>query len=683
MSGRPSKQQRKRAAALAQQIDSHNHDYYVLDAPKVPDAEYDRLMQELQSLEASFPELVTAQSPTQRVGAEPLSDFQTISHLQPMLSLDNAFSDDELDKFADRVAQRLELEDASRVSFSAEPKLDGAAVSLLYERGQLVRAATRGDGKTGEDITHNVRTIRSVPLSLSGSGYPERLEVRGEIFMPRAGFDAFNRQAAANGEKTFVNPRNAAAGSLRQLDPRLTAKRPLDMFCYGTGFVDGGELPDNHTQTIDALSAWGLKTCPDAALVVGIDACKAYYETLGSRRDSLAYDIDGVVFKVNSYAQQAELGYVSRAPRWAVARKFPAQEELTVVESVDWQVGRTGALTPVARLQPVFVGGVTVSNATLHNIEELRRKDVRAGDTVIVRRAGDVIPEVAQVLQERRPADTTAVELPAACPVCDSPVTKPDGEAVARCTGGPLICGAQRAEGLKHFASRKAMDIEGLGAKLIEQLSDSVVSTPADFYRLEQSQLVEFDRMGEKSAAKVIAAIDKSRQTTLPRFLFALGIREVGESTAEALANHFCTLAALANAEEADLLEVPDVGPIVAERVRAFFADPRSVAAVEDLISEGIRWPDIEPTQVANLESSPFAGKVVVLTGSLSNMTRAEAGARIKQLGGKITGSVSGKTDLLVAGEKAGSKLQKAQNLGIEIFDEAALLVALEQAESS
>lgn len=667
---------RQRAAELAEVINAHNHRYYVLDDPSVPDAEYDRLMRELQSLEAAHPTLVTPESPTQRVGVAPVSDFATVEHLLPMLSLDNAFSDEELDKFIDRVASRLELEgdDSEQIVFSAEPKLDGAAVSLLYVDGRLERAATRGDGTTGEDITHNVRTIRSVPLMLTGYNLPAQLEVRGEIFMPRAGFDAFNADAGSRGEKTFVNPRNAAAGSLRQLDPRLTAKRPLDMFCYAVGLIDDGRLPKTHSDALQMLADWGLKVCPESRLVKGGAGCKAFYEALGSKRDRLPYDIDGCVFKVDDFMAQAELGSVSRAPRWAIARKFPAQEELTTVEGIDWQVGRTGALTPVARLAPVFVGGVTVSNATLHNIDELQRKDVRVGDTVIVRRAGDVIPEVVSVLPDRRQPGARQQTLPETCPVCGSPVQRTGDEAVARCTGGSVKCVSQRVEALKHFASRKAMDIEGLGAKLIEQLAQSRVKSPADFYKLTPGELAAFDRMAEKSAKKVVAAIDASRQATLPRFLFALGIREVGETTAESLANYFGSLEALRSASEEALVDVPDVGPIVASRVAEYFADDDMNRVVDELIAAGITWPEIEAAPTAVSPDSPFAGKTVVLTGSMTSMTRDEAGAIVKRLGGKVTGSVSKKTDMVVAGEKAGSKLTKAQNLGIDVLDEAAFL---------
>jgi DNA ligase (NAD+) len=585
-----------------------------------------------------------------------------------MLSLDNVFSEDELGEFHRRVAEKLELEEgADDLEFAAEPKLDGAAVSLLYEDGILVQAATRGDGTTGEDITHNVRTIQSIPLKLLGEGYPATLEVRGEVFMPRAGFEAYNKKAREAGEKTFVNPRNAAAGSLRQLDPKLTAERPLDMYVYSVGLVKGGELPDSHSQIIEQLQSWGLKTCPERAVVCGVHGCLDYYRQIGAKRDSLAYDIDGVVYKVDSLAMQRELGFVARAPRWAVAHKFPAQEELTTVEDVEFQVGRTGAITPVARLKPVFVGGVTVSNATLHNIDELHRKDVRIGDKVIVRRAGDVIPEIVSVVTSKRPRKTTKVKLPERCPICDSHVRRHDGEAVARCTGG-LFCRAQRVEALKHFVSRRAMDVEGLGAKLIEQLvEEERIHSPADIYRLEKEELAERERMGEKSADNVINAIEASKSTTLTRFLYALGIREVGEATAASLAAHFGNLPAIVAATTDELVKVPDVGPVVAGRIRDFLDEEHNLDIMKRLQELGVHWEDTDPVQVA--EEGPLTGLTFVITGTLPDMTRDEAKALIQREGGKVTGSISKKTSYLLAGEKAGSKLGKAQKLGVEIID--------------
>lgn len=658
--------------SLKEQIRHHNYQYHVLDDPEIPDAEYDRLMRRLQAIEREHPDLITDDSPTQRVGDAPIAAFGTVQHQVPMLSLDNAFAEEELREFHRRVTDRLELEaDAGTLEYAAEPKLDGAAVSLLYEEGRLVRAATRGDGTTGEDITHNVRTIDAVPLKLIGSGYPPSLEVRGEVFMPKAGFEAYNEQARAKGEKTFVNPRNAAAGSLRQLDPRLTAERPLDMYAYSVGKIDGGDLPATHSEVLDRLQSWGLKVCPERGVVAGVEGCLAFYKEMGAKRDSLPYEIDGVVYKVNDLVQQRELGFVSRAPRWAIAHKFPAQEELTTVEGVEFQVGRTGAVTPVARLKPVFVGGVTVSNATLHNIDELHRKDVRVGDTVTIRRAGDVIPEVVGVIASRRPKGTKPVQLPKRCPVCGSTVAREGDEAVARCTGG-LYCAAQRAESLKHFVSRKAMDIEGLGSKLIEQLvTIDRIKTPADIFRLEKEELAALERMGDKSAENLITAINASRSTTLERFLYALGIREVGEATAAALATHFGKLDAVMSAAESELVDVPDVGPIVASRIRSFFGEEHNREVIQALRDLGVHWEESEPQQ--SPADGPLAGKTFVLTGTLPNMTRDEAKKKIQALGGKVTGSVSKNTTYVVFGEKAGSKLTKAQQLGVETIDEAGL----------
>lgn len=667
---------RKKIDSLRDEIRYHNYRYHTLDDIEIPDAEYDRLLRELQRLEASHPELVTPDSPTQRVGAEPSDALKTVEHRLPMLSLDNVFAGQELREFHKRVADKLEFEDgAEDLQYAAEPKLDGAAISLLYEDGVLVRAATRGDGTTGEDITHNARTIESIPLRLLGEGFPKILEVRGEVFMPRAGFEAYNKKARAAGEKTFVNPRNAAAGSLRQLDPKLTAERPLDMYVYSVGLVEGGALPDHHSEIIEKLQSWGLKTCPESRVVAGVEGCLEYYDAIGSKRDALGYDIDGVVYKVDSLAMQRELGFVARAPRWAVAHKFPAQEELTKVIDVEFQVGRTGAITPVARLEPVFVGGVTVSNATLHNIDELNRKDVRVGDTAIVRRAGDVIPEVVSVIKSRRPKKTVRVKLPKRCPVCDSHVKREEGEAVARCTGG-LYCKAQRAEALKHFVSRRAMDIEGLGAKLIEQFVDEDrIKNPSDIYRLTKTELAERERMGEKSAENLVNAIDASKSTTLPRFLYGLGIREVGEATAQNLASYFGSLPAIIEAKTEDLVKAPDVGPIVAKRIRDFLDEEHNIGVIRQLQDLGVQWPDTDPIQVA--EDGPLAGKTFVITGSLPGLTRDDAKALIQKEGGKVTGSVSKKTDYLLAGEKAGSKLTKAKSLEIEVLDLDGLRVLL------
>ncbi len=652
--------------ALREQIRHHSYLYHVLDEPEIPDVEYDRLMRQLQELEAEHPDLVTNDSPTQRVGDQPVESFGTVEHRLPMLSLDNAFSDEELAEFDRRIRDRLEWGDGAIV-YAAEPKLDGAALSLVYVDGVLEIAATRGDGTTGENVTHNARTIDAIPLRLRGQNFPRVLEVRGEVFMPRKGFEAYNAAARERGEKTFVNPRNAAAGSLRQLDPRLTAERPLDMYAYSVGYTEDGDLPGSHSEILDALQSFGLKVCPERAVVEGIEGCLEFYRGIGEKRDGLQYDIDGVVYKVDQLDLQRELGFVSRAPRWAIAHKFPAQEELTIVNAVEFQVGRTGDMTPVARQEPVFVGGVTVSNATLHNMDELRRKDVRVGDTVVVRRAGDVIPEVASVVLSRRPDGLTEVELPTNCPVCDSTVVREEGEAVARCTGG-LVCSAQRTEALKHFVSRKALDIEGFGAKLIEQLVDlDRLQSPADIFDLDIDGLVALDRMGEKSAQNVLDAIEKAKSTTLERFLYALGIREVGEATALALATHYGDLDAIFEADEESLQSVPDIGPIVAMRIHQFFEEEHNRKVIGDLIEKGVRWEKREP--IEQVEDGPFAGKTVVVTGPLPNMTRDEAKAAIIRQGGKVTGSVSKKTDIVVYGENAGSKLTKAQELGVDTID--------------
>ena len=663
---------RKKVESLRSEIRHHNYLYHVLDDPEVADAGYDRLVRELTALEKENPELVTPDSPTQRVGAEPIKAFGTVRHQIPMLSLDNAFSEEELKDFHRRVTDRLDIEDgADELAYSAEPKLDGVAVSLLYEAGYLVRGATRGDGTTGEDITHNVRTIASVPLKLFGDGYPSTLEVRGEVFMPRAGFEKFNELARQKDEKTFVNPRNAAAGSLRQLDPRLTAERPLDMYVYSVGQVEGGSLPDRHSAILDQLREWGFKICPERKVVKGIRGCLDFYEDLGKRRDLLSYDIDGVVYKVDRLDYQQQLGFISRAPRWAIAHKFPAQEETTVVRDIEFQVGRTGAVTPVARLEPVFVGGVTVSNATLHNMDELYRKDVRVGDTVIVRRAGDVIPEVVRVIKKKGARRKPKVKTPTKCPVCKSKVVRIDDEAVARCTGG-LYCEAQRSEALKHFVSRRALDIEGLGSKLIEQLvAMGRIKTPADIFRLEKDELVEMERMGEKSADNLLKSIETSKQTTLSRFLYGLGIREVGEATANALASHYGKLEAIMSASEEDLQTVPDVGPVVASRMQAFFSESHNLDVIRSLKGSGVRWTESEPALIA--KDGPLTGKTFVLTGTLAGMTRDEAKDRIQAAGGKVTGTVSKKTDFVVYGDNPGSKLTKAQKLAVETIDQTGL----------
>ena len=664
--------------ALRAELNQHNYRYYVLDDPSVPDAEYDRLLRRLQELENENPQLIRSDSPTQRVGAQPLSAFGEVVHEVRMLSLDNAFDDDEMRDFERRIKDRLK--DGAELEFACEPKLDGIAVSLLYEDGLFVRGATRGDGQTGENITQNLRTVPSIPLTLMGSGWPQRLEVRGEVYMPKAGFEAFNEQALAKGEKPFVNPRNAAAGSLRQLDSRITANRPLEMCCYSVGVVEGGELPENHSDVLKQLHGWGFRINDQMAVVQGIEGCILYYENLQKRRDQLHYEIDGIVFKLNSLALQQQVGFVSRAPRWAIAYKFPAQEEITRLLDVEFQVGRTGAVTPVARLEPVFVGGVTVSNATLHNGDEIERLGVRCGDTVIVRRAGDVIPQVVQVVLEKRPENSQAIVFPTRCPVCDSDVLRVEGEAVARCTGG-LYCAAQRKEAIKHFASRKAFDVEGLGDKLVDMLVEQqLINSIADLFHLEHTAVSSLERMGDKSAQNLLDALQKSKQTTLARFIYALGIREVGEATAASLANHFAELDALMQASEEQLLEVDDVGPIVASHIVHFFQQSHNQEIITALLAEGVQWPTIEKKTVQDM---PLAGQTWVLTGTLETLTRDQAKARLLALGAKVSGSVSAKTYCVVAGASAGSKLSKAEALGIEVCDESALLTLLEQLEAS
>ncbi len=661
---------RRRVEALQDEIRGHDYRYYVLDDPSISDAEYDALFRELQTLEQRYPALITADSPTQRVGAKPAAGFSEVRHALPMLSLANAFSTEEVEAFDRRVTERLDS--PGPVEYAAEPKLDGAAISLRYEKGILVLAATRGDGSVGEDVTHNVRTIASVPLRLRGGKAPKVLEVRGEVFMPRDGFLKLNERVREEGGKVFANPRNAAAGSLRQLDPRVTAGRPLDVFFYGVGYNEGLSAPGRHSEMLALMRDWGLKVCPDADVVTGVQGCLAYYAAIGRRRAALPYDIDGVVYKVNDYRLQENLGFVSRAPRWALAHKFAAEEVPTTIEAIDFQVGRTGALTPVARLRPVFVGGATVSNATLHNMDEMTRKDVRVGDTVMIRRAGDVIPEVASVLSDRRPRSARRVALPTKCPECGSEVLKPEGEAVARCTGG-LFCPAQRREAIRHFASRRAMDIRGLGEQLVEQLvTAGLVKTSADLYLLEVERLAELERLGPKSAANLVAQLEKSKHTSLWRFLFALGIRNVGEATAKALAAEFGSLDALMSASQEELQEVADVGPVVAAEVHAFFQQPHNRDVIESLRGCGVNWKEHE-RKAAGLRRPdlPLAGKTFVLTGTLENMTRDEAKARIEALGGKVSGSVSKRTSYVVAGADPGSKLQKAEALGVAILGEA------------
>ncbi|MEZ8146894.1 NAD-dependent DNA ligase LigA [Enterovibrio norvegicus] len=658
--------------ALKAQLNYHGHLYYVEDKPELPDAEYDRLMQQLLAIESEHPELVSADSPSQRVGGQPLSAFVQVRHEIPMLSLDNAFDDDELKAFEKRMKDRLN--DAADFTYSCEPKLDGLAVSLMYENGVLVQAATRGDGATGENITHNARTIRNVPLQLQGSGWPARLEVRGEVFMLKDGFDKLNEKNLKKGEKAFANPRNAAAGSLRQLDPKITATRPLRFYAYSVGVMSEA-FGDSHIGRLEQLRLWGIPLSPEVKKVNGLDNVIAYYQDIMERRNALPYEIDGVVIKVDAIATQEQLGFVARAPRWAIAYKFPAQEEITMLLDVEFQVGRTGAITPVAKLDPVFVGGVTVSNATLHNADEIARLGVKIGDTVIIRRAGDVIPQIVNVVESRRPDDARDVVFPAACPVCHSHVERIEGEAVARCSGG-LICRAQRKEAIKHFSSRKALDVDGLGDKIVEQLIDKeLVQAPADLFKLSAGQITMLERMGPKSAQNLVDSLNKAKETTLPHFIYSLGIREVGEATAANLANHFFTLDAIREATEETLIEVQDVGVIVAKHVTSFFSEERNKEAIDALLEAGIHWPEI----AARDESVSLAleGKVVVLTGTLSQMSRSDAKAALQALGAKVTGSVSAKTDLLIAGEAAGSKLTKAQDLGIDILDEDGMMQLL------
>jgi len=680
----------KRIETLREQIRHHNYRYYVLDDPEVPDAEYDRQMRELQALEAEHPELVTSDSPSQRVGAAPVAAFEEVRHAVPMLSLENAFEPDDVREFDRRIRERLEVKE---VEYAAEPKLDGLAISLRYEDGMLMRGATRGDGSTGEDVTQNIRTLKSIPLQLRGSGWPKVLEIRGEVFMPKKGFEELNRRLAKAGEKTYVNPRNTAAGSLRQLDPRITADRPLEFYGYGLGEVAAAFAPRRHSEVLERLRDWGIRVNREIRSVKGAEGCLEYYAAVGKKRASLPYEIDGVVYKVDRLDWQRELGFVARAPRWAVAHKFPAEEQMTRLKSVDFQVGRTGALTPTARLEPVFVGGANVSNATLHNMDEVERKDIRIGDMVIVRRAGDVIPEVAGVVLTKRPKDAKKVKLPKTCPVCGSEVVRPEGEAVARCSGG-LFCAAQRGQLIRHFAARRAMDIEGLGEKLIDQLIEKeLVTTPADIYKLDAKAFADLERMGEKSAQNLVDAIDKSKTTSLSRFLYALGIPDVGETTAADLARHFRDLGALEEAavayekqrvkhaslepkeaekllKELDLRKVEGIGPVVAEQIGAFFGQPGNRKVIERLVKAGVHWP---VTAAPKAGSQTLAGKTLVLTGTLPSMTRDQAKDLILAHGGKVAGSVSKKTDFVIAGSEAGSKLSDAQKLGVTVLDEAGL----------
>jgi len=652
---------------LCEEIDLHNYRYHVLDEPSVPDAHYDKLFHQLKAWEQENPSLVSAQSPTQRVGAKPKDGFSQIVHEMPMLSLDNAFDGDELGEFSIRISDRLGLSSDKKIEYACEPKLDGIAVSLLYEKGVLIRGATRGDGTTGEDITHNVRTISSIPLKLRGSGYPDKLEVRGEIYMLKAGFAAMNDKAAKIGDKLFVNPRNAAAGSIRQLDPRITARRPLEMCCYSVGVVEGGEIPEDHIATLKLLNTWGLKINPYLTAANSVADQLDFVAKMQQLREELPYEIDGLVFKVNNYNLQQRLGFISRAPRWAIAYKFPAQEAVTKVEKVEFQVGRTGAITPVARLAPVFVGGVTVSNATLHNMDEIARLGLKVGDNVVVHRAGDVIPKVVRVLTENRADNLEEVAFPVACPVCEAKIVRIEGEAISRCSGG-LTCSAQRREALIHYVSKKALDIDGLGEKLIDTLvSKEMVAKFDDIYYLSKTNLMRLERMGEKSVDKLLSTIERTKETTLERFIYALGIREVGEATARNLSKEFGYLDRVISADVERLEQVADVGPIVAKHIASFFAQPHNIEVINALRAAGVNWQEAEPVAADELA---LAGKTYVLTGTLELMGRSEAKAHLQELGAKVSGSVSKKTDCVVAGASAGSKLAKAQDLGIEVLTE-------------
>ena len=678
----------QRIAQLKRELEQHNRNYYVLDQPTIADGEWDKLFHELVALETQYPQLLTADSPTQRVGGKPLDMFAEVTHRVPMLSLGNAFTDSDIDNFDRRCREGLGLDEAT-IEYACEPKFDGLAISLTYVDGVFVQGATRGDGAVGEGVTENLKTIKSIPLAIRDQHKPALLEVRGEVIMLRKDFDKLNARQAARDEKLFVNPRNAAAGALRQLDSKLTAARPLTFFAYGIGAVEGAQLPATHSALMAWLETLGFPVARQGGVVQGVEGLREFYQHIGEARPKLPYDIDGVVYKVNRFDQQQTLGFVSRAPRFAIAHKFPAEEATTVLLGIDVQVGRTGAITPVARLQPVFVGGTTVSNATLHNEDEIRRKDLRIGDTVVVRRAGDVIPEVAAVIIEKRPTNAGTFVMPTRCPECDSAIVKLEGEAIARCTGG-LICPAQRKQALLHYAGRRAVDIEGLGDKLVEQLVDAdIVHTPADLYRLGLAALSNLDRMAEKSATNLIKAIEKSKHTTLAKFLFGLGIRHVGETTAKDLAKYFGNLDAIMDANVEQLLEVHDVGPVVAQSLRQFFDEPHNREVVEQLRACKVTWPETETKQGRGAQAengsnaasgaalSAFARATVVLTGTLTTMSRDEAKERLEALGAKVAGSVSKKTDYVVAGAEAGSKLDKAVELGVAVLDEAQFLAML------
>jgi DNA ligase (NAD+) len=665
---------RMRVSWLRNQLHHHAHAYYVLDQPTIPDAEYDKLFRELEQLESAHPEIISVDSPTQRVGGAPLPHFDQVQHAVPMLSINNGFSEEDILAFDKRSREGLKNE--AQIHYACELKFDGLAINLRYINGVLTQAATRGDGSTGEDVTVNIRTIRSLPLKLRTDHPPALLDVRGEVLMFKSDFAKLNQRQRDAGQKEFANPRNAAAGSLRQLDSKITAQRQLRFFAYGIGECEGATIPDSHSALLDWYQQLGIPVCEERAIKSGAAGLLEFFADISEKRSHLPYEIDGVIYKVNQHQQQQQLGFVSRAPRFALAHKFPAEEAITVVQGIDVQVGRTGAITPVARLAPVSVGGVTVTNATLHNEDEVKRKDIRVGDTVIVRRAGDVIPEVVANVPERRPATVTEFVMPTACPVCGSTIARAEDEAVARCSGGWIKCAAQRKGGLLHFVSRRAMDIEGLGEQLVEQLVDKeIVTTPADFYHLELSVLADLDRMAKKSAQNVIDALEKSKATTLARFIYALGIRHVGESTAKELARHFGNLDALMAANEEQILSVNDIGPVVATMLLQFFADPLNLTLIAQLREAGIHWQDVEVVQ----QSLSLSGMTFVITGTLPNLKRDEAAQMIEAAGGKVAGSVSKKTSYVVAGEEAGSKLEKAQELGVTILDEAGLLTLLEQ----
>lgn len=648
---------------LRQTLNEHNYLYYVLDDPKISDAEYDTYFHELKKLEQENPELITADSPTQRVGAPPLKAFNTVKHSIPMLSLDNAFSDDDVTNFDKRIRDRLKTSHA--IKYCCEPKLDGLAVSLRYESGVLTQAATRGDGSSGEDITVNAKTIDMIPLKLRGAHIPRVIEIRGEVFMSTKGFEKLNAKAEKEGTKKFANPRNAAAGSLRQLDSKITAQRPLEFYCYGIGELDGVDLPETHSEMLAYLKSCGVRVNPLIEVVDGADGCIKYFNKIAKLRTQLGYEIDGVVYKVDLIEDQEKLGFVSRAPRWAIAHKFPAEEAHSIIETVDFQVGRTGVVTPVARLKPVRVAGVTISNATLHNMDEIKRKDIRIGDSVVIRRAGDVIPEVVRVIIEKRPNSTKQIKMPKKCPVCSSDVEQVDGEAAARCSGG-LYCRAQLKEAIKHFSSRKALDIEGFGDKVAEQLVDNGhIKSVADLYKLDVDTLNKLERMADKSSKKLLKEIEKSKKTTLPRFLYAIGIREVGEATAKHLAHAFKDLDKIQQASIEDLQTIQDIGPIVAEHIYFFFQEKHNQEVISQLLDAGIHWDKITSTKNASL-----SGKTFVITGTLATMSRHDAKEKLEALGAKVSGSVSRKTTYLIAGEAAGSKLMKAQNLGVSVLNE-------------